>query len=43
VQAAPGKPQVQVAADGSKVLVSWPWHGSPLIFEVPPSRKARPN
>lgn len=35
VQAAPGKPQVQVAADGSKVLVSWPWHGSPLLFDLP--------
>jgi WD40 repeat protein len=34
-QAAPGKPQVQVAADGSKVLVSWPWHGSPLLFDLP--------
>ncbi len=34
-QAAPGKPQVQVAADGSTVLVSWPWHGSPLLFDVP--------
>ncbi len=34
-QAAPGKPQVQVAADGSKVLVAWPWHGSPLIFDIP--------
>jgi WD40 repeat protein len=34
-QAAPGKPQVQVAADGSKVLVFWPWHGSPLLFDVP--------
>ena len=36
VQAAPGKPQVQVAADGSKVLVSWPWRGSPLLFDIPP-------
>jgi len=35
VQAAPGKPQVQVAADGSKVLVSWPWRGSPLLFDTP--------
>ena len=34
-EAAPDKPQVQVAADGSKVLISWPWHGSPLIFDVP--------
>jgi WD40 repeat protein len=35
VQSAPGKPQVQVAADGSKVLVSWPWRGSPLLFDLP--------
>jgi len=34
-QAAPGKPQLQVAADGSRVLVSWPWHGSPLLFDIP--------
>jgi hypothetical protein len=34
-QAAPGKPQLQVAADGSKVLVSWPWHGAPLLFDIP--------
>jgi hypothetical protein len=42
-QAAPDKPQLQVAADGSKVLVSWPWHGSPLIFEVPATRAAHPK
>jgi len=43
VQEAPGKPQLQVSADGSKILVSWPWHGSPLIFEVPPTRGAHPE
>jgi len=42
-QAAPDKPQLQVAADGRKVLVFWPWHGSPLIFEVPGSRSAHPK
>ena len=35
VQAAPGKPQVHVAADGSTVMVSWPWHGSPQLFDIP--------
>ena len=34
-QAAPGKPELQVSVAGTRVLVSWPWHGSPLLFDIP--------
>lgn len=34
-QGAPGKPQLQLASDGSTVLVSWPWYGVPLLFDMP--------
>jgi hypothetical protein len=34
-QGDPGKPQLQLAADGSKVLASWQWQGAPLLFDVP--------
>jgi len=30
----PDKPQLQLAADGSRVLVSWKWRGEPLILDV---------
>ena len=39
----PEKPQLQLAADGSKILVSWKWRGAPLIFDVPDAGTAHPK
>jgi len=38
---APDKPQLQMASDGSRVLTSWPWFGTPLLFDVSDTRSRR--
>jgi len=41
MQGNPEKPQLQLAADGSRVLVYWRWRGAPLLFDLTDTGTAR--